>query len=370
MKLSSIFNRIYVFPFYKKYSGLFFFLIVTFLFSLVFVGALGELPNDKKLYWNLILTIKAFSNPYVAILIFMLAGFYIYKSVNYLINLLHKSENLFLYQTYGGISFKKSVGVLLSSFFKVFMPLYLYSLFSFLVGALFHFWIIPVIFLLFIIAVHILLSVVFAHKLAYGKVDQISRLNIQRTAIKNKSIEFIFLLYILHEQKLVFIINKIISLVFIIVVFDDGSWQYGLRGIALVTLFISLTHSSIQYQWFKFKSEQLDFSNNLPFSFTSSYLGVLVPYLFILMPEIFLIIRYTNIYYALFGITVLASLCLLFWTILDRFGMNIKTFFKSVLGIGFLLYFLFLYNLEMMSIIIILVLTVSSAMSRYYLKET
>lgn len=114
--LSTLLNKIFVLPFYKKHAGLFFFLVATFLFALIYINALDKLPEGKKLYWNLIVVIKLFSNPYAALLLGIMACFYVYKAVVFFIGLLADAAYAFLYITYGTLSRGHSFLVLFKSF--------------------------------------------------------------------------------------------------------------------------------------------------------------------------------------------------------------------------------------------------------------
>ncbi|QES90211.1 hypothetical protein [Rhizosphaericola mali] len=366
---TKLLNKLYVNAFYKKNAGLFFFLVVTFLFSLIYINALDKIPNEIKLYWNLVVAIKLFSNPYIATFIFMLAIFYISKAYLFFTKLIEDDAYYFLFQTIGACSKLKSWKIFSYPTFKLFLPLYAYGLFGLLIGYVFHFWKIPALFITFNLIANFLFIVRLSYILTNDKVDRsvVYRVNLP---ISTKHLfEISSLNYVLSSQKLATILTKAISLVCIINIFKDDNWGKSGVGLSLVALFVSLAHAGILYNLYKFKMEYLAFYANIPISFGRFYLQILIPILLFLLPEWLVIFQNTKLFEALRSIFIISSLSLLFWGLLEQTGMNLKKYFKLIFLLGFLCYFLFLYGLAFVICVFILLYTSFYAHQQYHLKE-
>lgn len=366
---SAIINKLYVNAFYKKNAGLFFFLIVTFLFSLIYINALDKIPSEKKLYWNLIVAIKLFSNPFIATVIFAIALFYLIKAYFFFTKLLEDSSNYFLFQTVGSLSPKSARRVFIYPIFKLFFPLYGYALFGLLIGYFFHFWKIPVLFLGFNVTANLLFIERLSHILANRKVDQTSKNSIRFPVFSNYIAEISMLNYLLGYQKLAILITKSISLIAIVTIFKDENWGKSGVGLTLVALFISLEHAGILYSMYRFRVEYLSFTDNIPMAFSKFYLGSLFSMVIFLLPEWIVLFQNISIISFLKAVFIIGMLILLFWQILDQIGLNLKSYFKLILLVGFLCYFLFLYGGALLVSLFILLYTSIYAYQQYHLKE-
>jgi hypothetical protein len=366
---SRLLNKLFVNAFYKKNAGLFFFLIVTVFFSLIYINALDKIPNEKKLYWNLIVAIKLFSNPYIATLIFLLAIFYISKAYLFFKKFIRDASNYFLFQTIGACSKKESWEMFLYPTFKLFLPLYIYALFGLSIGYFFHFWKIPITFLTFNLATNFLFIVRLSYILTHDKVDRSTFFRLKFPISAKYLFEISCLNYLLSSQKLATILTKAISLICVINIFKDDNWGKSGVGLSLVALFVSLAHAGILYNLFKFKMEYLAFYDNIPVSFGKFYLQILIPILLFLLPEWLIIFRNVKLLESLKCIFVISSLSLLFWGLIDQIGMNLKKYFKLMFSFGFLCYFIFLFGLSIPFCIILFVYTAIFSYQKYHLRE-
>lgn len=218
-------------------------------------------------------------------------------------------------------------------------------------------------------AIHGVLAFFFTYKLAYGKPGLVRTGEQKKSNVFRRSLYGVLAEYLVREQKLVLFISKIISLVFLYTAFADNTWGSGIRGLSFIILFVSLAHCSILYVWYKFREERLGFSCNLPISYQQDYLGILLPCILLLMPEILFLLGKGGLLVGLCGILLLFSLVLLFWSLLEYIGTDIKKYFKYVLAVGFLLYFLFLYNLAGPVALVAFFITGRACYRRFHLEK-
>lgn len=286
--LTTVLIKIFVKGFYRVHSGIFLFFFVTVLMYFLFIEVLNQthLPPDQIILYNLMLVLTLISSPVMVALVFIVWLCLTVKSWNYITGQMLIPSNQFLF--YSSTSFSK--GNQFKSWFiaqlTISLPIVGYGLFSFAIGIIFGYYIIPVVILSYVLLLSAVSAFVYV-RYANKPININSKSFISRI-VGNWSKPFfsLFLYHVFDKLKVTLIVTKLLSYGIIV-----GSFYLladvndNLRVAGIIILGIITAHAILIYQSYRFEESYLSFSRNFPYSRTKIYSNWTVTYLLLTLPE-------------------------------------------------------------------------------------
>jgi len=344
--MTDILKKIFANGFYKIHAGALLFLFSTLIIYFFFINTLGTVPMWAVTEWNLAITLALVSSPLVLIIYLIVCLGYGFKSWQYVVKQLSVTHNEFLF--YSTTSFRKYIQFK-SWFlvqFKIFLPLWIYTIFATVIGLIYGYYILPISILLFLAFLNAFI--------AYGYVQKINSL-VQKSATTTaglltkkwaKPFFILFTYQVLDKMKLTFLITKIVSYLFIICVSLFFTETAGAFSVGTLTIIILITaHAIIIYKEYGFNEHFLYFSHNFPFSKIKMFLGPCLNYAVILFPEILWLVTTQRFDHCGLIILLGFAILLLYRSIMYAIGNNMKRFLFWIFLIFNILFLGFLYTI-------------------------
>lgn len=286
--LTTILIKIFVKGFYRVHSGLFLFLFVTVLMYFFFIEVLNQthLPPDQIILYNLMLVLTLISSPVMMVLVLTFWLGFTVKSWNYITGQMLIPSNQFLF--YSSTSFNK-INQFKSWFIAqltISLPMVGYGLFSFVIGIIFGYYIIPIVILSYVLLLSALSAFVYVRH-ANNPININSKSVLSRI-ISNWGKPFfsLFLYHVFDKLKVTLIVTKLLSYGIIVgSVYLLADVNDNLRVTGIIILGIITTHAILIYQSYRFEVSYLSFSRNFPYSRIQIYSSWIVTYLLLTLPE-------------------------------------------------------------------------------------
>jgi hypothetical protein len=286
--LTTVLIKIFVKGFYRVHSGIFLFFFVTVLMYFFFIEVLNQthLPPDQIVLYNLMLVLTLISSPVMVALVFIVWLGFTVRSWNYITGQMIMPSNQFLF--YSSTSFSK-VNQFKSWFIAqltISLPIIAYGLFSFVIGIIFDYYIIPVVILLYVLLLSAVSALIYVRHA--NKPINLNSKSILSRIVGNWSKPFfsLFLYHVFDKLKVTLIVTKLLSYGIII-----GSFYLladvndNLRVAGIVILGIVTAHAILIYQSYRFEESYLSFSRNFPYSRAKIYSNWTVTFLLLTLPE-------------------------------------------------------------------------------------
>lgn len=286
--LTTVLIKIFVKGFYRVHSGIFLFFFVTVLMYFFFIEVLNQthLPPDQIVLYNLMLVLTLISSPVMVALVFIVWLGFTVKSWNYITGQMIMPSNQFLF--YSSTSFSK-VNQFKSWFIAqltISLPIIAYGLFSFVIGIIFDYYIIPVVILSYVLLLSAVSALIYVRHA--NKPINLNSKSILSRIVGNWSKPFfsLFLYHVFDKLKVTLIVTKLLSYGIII-----GSFYLladvndNLRVAGIVILGIVTAHAILIYQSYRFEESYLSFSRNFPYSRAKIYSNWTVTFLLLTLPE-------------------------------------------------------------------------------------
>lgn len=286
--LTTVLIKIFVKGFYRVHSGIFLFFFVTVLMYFFFIEVLNQthLPPDQIVLYNLMLVLTLISSPVMVALVFIVWLGFTVKSWNYITGQMIMPSNQFLF--YSSTSFSK-VNQFKSWFIAqltISLPIIAYGLFSFVIGIIFDYYIIPVVILSYVLLLSAVSALIYVRHA--NKPINLNSKSILSRIVGNWSKPFfsLFLYHVFDKLKVTLIVTKLLSYGIII-----GSFYLladvndNLRVAGIVILGIVTAHAILIYQSYRFEETYLSFSRNFPYSRAKIYSNWTVTFLLLTLPE-------------------------------------------------------------------------------------
>jgi hypothetical protein len=331
--LTRVLTKIFVKGFYRVHAGLLLFFFVTLLTYGFFINVLNEThltPADRILY-NLILVLTLLSSPLMVMVVFVAWLFYTVKSWDYVLGQMTTPANEFLYYSSTAMPRRRQAGGWFIVQMLISVPMILYAIFSIVVGAVYHYYVVPVMIVLYIV----LLSGVSA-----GLYVQVINRRIRSSKGSwvsglvrgwDKPFFSLFLYAVMDKLKVAFVVTKLLSAFAIIGGFHIlTDVREDTRAAGMVTLGIVMAHALLLYQSYRFEHTALRFSLNFPYRKIWVYASWGLTYALLTLPEIlWLFTRFEDgLAWGLLLFHVSAGLLLR--SILYRTALDIKKFIYAV----------------------------------------
>lgn len=225
------------------------------------------------------------------------------------------------------------------------MPVIAYGLAAVLVGIWHHYYVAPVIILLYLALLTWLGAYIYT-ALINRQIDGGKQSVLLRWSSKwRKPFYSLFIYHVFDKMKVRYVITKAISYFIvtgIFLLFADVSQDIRVAGIAMLA--IATAHAVVIFEERKFEETYLIFSRGLPQTRIRLFAGFALVYTVLLLPEaIWLFSRFTPLLAAelmLFGLSVV----LLFHSLLYWMGLNMDKYLQYVMGLFMGLFFVILYR--------------------------
>lgn len=286
--LTTVLIKIFVKGFYRVHSGIFLFFFVTVLMYFFFIEVLNQthLPPDQIVLYNLMLVLTLISSPVMVALVFIVWLGFTVKSWNYITGQMLIPSNQFL--LYSSTSFSK-VNQFKSWFIAqltISLPIVAYGLFSFVIGIIFDYYIIPVVILSYVLLLSAVSALIYVRHA--NKPINLNSKSVLARIVGNWSKPFfsLFLYHVFDKLKVTLIVTKLLSYGIIV-----GSFYLladvndNLRVAGIVILGIITAHAILIYQSYRFEESYLSFSRNFPYSRAKIYSNWTVTLLLLTLPE-------------------------------------------------------------------------------------
>ncbi|MCX6204838.1 MAG: hypothetical protein NTZ19_01120, partial [Bacteroidetes bacterium] len=169
------------------------------------------------------------------------------------------------------------------------------------------------------------------------------------------------LFYIWQERKLMFLLTKIFTLVYLygFIQFYEP-YRYDIRPVLLSFLLIITAHGTLIYQIRNFENEYLLFTRNLPIGILKRFFQSIGLYLVLMLPELLFVWKGFPLHFSLIDyaqiILIVLSLPAFLHAILYTSIMNGDEYLKIVFALITTLFFLILYDLGILVFVFVLIL--------------
>jgi hypothetical protein len=344
--LTHVLSKIFTAGFFRMHSGLLVFLFGTIISYCFFINTLGSVPVWAFAKWNLFITLAVVSNPLVLLLFCVVASFYAFKSWQYVLLQLTINSNEFLF--YSSTSFSRS-RQLVSWFIvqlNIFLPLWIYSLFATAIGIAYGYYILPVLMLLFLLALNACSAFMYV-KVVNRRIDVKKHMWLMKlTRSWSKPLFSLYTFYVFDQMKLTYVLTKCFSLILIVGVsalFADSNDKLNTAGFLMLMLITA--HVILIYNEYRFNETFLGFVNNFPISKSRLFLGFLLNYFILMLPELLWFFSAYAVLQSCFLLLLGITLLLLFRSLMYWSGLDMKRFLLVVFFLFNLIFILILYRL-------------------------
>ncbi|MET0571927.1 MAG: hypothetical protein ABWZ79_10915 [Pedobacter agri] len=332
--------------FYRQNGASILFVFSTILVYCFYINTLGNVELNEVAEWNLAITIAVVSNP-LMVGIFLIASIvYTFKIWQYFIKQIQLPANEFIFYSLNAASKKTQFIDWLIVYFKVMLPLWLYSFFSIIIGFSYKHYVIPIATNIFLLLINQLLAYASFGKLNSFKEERDSQRGYIFNLSFEKGINILYFLNLLDRGKIAFVFTKVISILISLWVVNIFEAETDIeRPLLMVVLLIVSSHIIIIFNEYAFNERYLYFIHNLPLPLWQKWLGPLLNYLYILLPELaWLIMNFSAVYsiqFIIFGISMILFLrSLMYYT-----GTLIKKYLIWFFVFFNLAFLLIIYNI-------------------------
>ncbi len=369
--LTLVLTKIFVKGFYRVHAGLLLFFFVTLLTYGFFINVLNEThltPPDRILY-NLILVLTLLSSPIMVIVVFVAWFFYTLKSWDYVLGQMATPANEFLYYSSTAMPRRGQAGSWFVVQLLISVPMITYALFSIVVGAVYHYYVVPVLIVLYIVVLSGVSAGVYVYainrRIKSNKGSWLSGL----VRGWNKPFFSLFLYAVMDKMKVAFVVTKLVSALAIIGGFHILSdVREDTRAAGMVTLGFVMAHALLLYQSYRFEHTALRFSLNFPYRKSYVYANWGLTYVLLTLPEILWLFTRFDAGLATGLLIFNVSAGLLLRSMLYRTALDIKKFIYPVFYF-FILSFAAIVLKLLWPLVIVTLATSWIIFQKYYYKQ-
>jgi hypothetical protein len=284
--LTHVLFKLFAAGFYRVHAGMLAMLFGTVICYCIFIIPLNETHLDpaQRIIESLFFTLSLLSSPVIMAAVFVAWLVYTYKSWEYVKRQLQLESNLFIFYSVTSFSRRKQFQSWAIVQTVILLPAIGYGLVSFIIGFIFGHYLAPFIVLGYI-CVLILVSAAIYMRLVNQPAEVTSSYVLRIARYPAKSLFALFLFHIADQQKMTYLVTKVITLLSICSVvyfFDDVT---DLRAAGIVMLLVGLAHAVLVFQEFRFDQVYLSFVRNFPVSRSGLYAGIIRLYTLLLLPE-------------------------------------------------------------------------------------
>ncbi len=338
MALTQILYKIFVKGFYKVHSGQLLFLFGTILTYLFYIQVLSDdhITTQETIFYNLSFILTIISSPVLSVLMMVVFLIFTLKSYNYISAQIFQPSNFFLFYSANSLSKSKQLKSWFISQLLISFPIILYVIFSIIVGIVYGYYLLPMLFLCFVLAVSLLCAFLYTHHINTPIKAYNSGFVIKFAKNWNKNLLTIPILHILDKHQITFFITKLIaiSLPFGLIQILPDINQYALG--ALIALIMAITNAILIFDIYRFERQYLSFILNFPAKRSQTYIQWILTFIFLTLPEIIALKYFLNWTVFLNSLFVFVSLFALLKSLLLMISLNMKSFLYKLFGLIFI----------------------------------
>jgi len=359
--LTKVLLKIFASGFYQVHAAI---LLVVFF---IMVGAV---PGNMLITYHKSLMLAMTSSPIMLALVIGGWLIYIFKSWHYVRTQVFAPDKQFLFYSNTALSRSEQRKSWCYVQAAILAPVIIYALLAVGVGLAHHFYVLPVVIILFL-SVMIWCSAMLYVRVMNGLIDGSKQSLLLRWSSKWRKPYFsLYIYHIFDSKKVPYFITKglswlIISGVFYL--FADVKTDTRLAGIAILAVITA--HVVLIFEERRFEETQLNFARNLPISRFRLFLNFACVYFFLLLPEsVWLFSRFHPLMAVELLLTGL-SIALLFHSLLYWFGLNMDKYLQWILGLFMVLFWVIMFRLLWALIPLNLVIAYLFFYNNYYRYE-
>ena len=184
--------------FYRQNGATILFVFSTILIYCFYINTLGNVELNEVTEWNLAITIAFVSNPFMVGLFIIAAIVYTGKIWQYFIKQIQLPANEFIFYSLNAASRRTQFTAWVIVYFKIMLPLWLYSFFTILIGFSYKYYIIPLAINIFVFFINQMLAYLSFRKLNSFKDERDSPRGYIFSLSFNKSINILYFLNTPH----------------------------------------------------------------------------------------------------------------------------------------------------------------------------
>lgn len=332
MAFTQILYKIFVKGFYKVHSGQLLFLFGTILTYLFYIQVLSDdhISTKETIFYNLSFILTIIGSPILAVL--MMAVFLIFtlKSYNYISSQIYQPTNFFLFYSANSLTKSRQLKSWFISQLLISSPILLYVFFSIIVGFVYGYYLLPMLFLCFLLGVSWLCAFLYTHQINTSIKAYNSGFVIKNVKKWKKNLLIILILQVFDKHQITFLLTKLIAigLAFGLIKILSDINQYALG--ALIAVIMAISNAILIFEIFHFERQYLSFTLNFPTKLSRTFIQWILTIIFLMLPEI-IVLKYIldwTIFLNSFFVSI--SLCVFLKSSLLMISLNMKSFLYKI----------------------------------------
>lgn len=338
MALTKTLYKIFVKGFYKVHAGQLLFLFGTILTYLFYIQVLSDdhITTQETILYNLSFVLTIISSPILGVLMMFVFLIFSLKSYNYISAQIYQPTNFFLFYSANSLSKSQQIKSWLICQLLISFPIIIYVLFSIIVGWVYGFYLLPLLFLGLVLGVSLLCSFFYTNLVNHPIKTYKSSIVVKLTRKWKKNLVIIPLLSLFETQLITLSITKLIVIVLPIGLVKILSDMNEVALSAFVAVIMAVSNTVLIFEIYRFERKYLCFALNFPTKLSFTFLQWILTISVLLLPEsltLKYIFHWESFGYALL---ILISLSLFLKSILLVVAANMKSFLYSIFMLLFL----------------------------------
>lgn len=332
MALTKILYKIFVKGFYKVHAGQLLFLFATILTYLFYIQVLSDdhITTRETIFYNLSFIITIISSPILGTLMMFVFLIFSLKSFNYISTQIYQPSNFFLFYSANSLSKSQQLKNWFICQLLISFPIIIYIVFSIIIGWVYGFYLLPLLFLGFVIGVSLLCAFVYTD-LVNNPIKAYNSGIVAKFMRKwRKNLVTIPLIHLFDKQFITLFITKLIGLGLPIGLVEILSDVNKVSSAAFIAVIMSVSNAVLIFEIYRFERRYLSFALNFPTKLSRTFLQWLLIVAILVLPEIFTLKYLFHWEAFLYAILILISLSLCLKSILLIVAENMRRFLYTI----------------------------------------
>lgn len=332
MALTQILYKIFVKGFYKVHSGQLLFLFGTILTYLFYIQVLSDdhITTQETIFYNLSFILTIISSPILAVLMMFVFLIFTLKSHNYISAQIYLPNNFFLFYSANSLSKSKQLISWFISQLLISFPIILYIVFALIVGFVYGYYFIPILFLCFVLGVSLLCA--FSYIYLTNKPIKAYNGGLLLKFVKQwkKSLLTIKFVQIFDKHLITFLISKFLAVLLAFGLTEILSDFNQLALGALIASIMALSNVVLIFEIYRFEHQYLSFILNFPTKLSTTFLQWVLTIIILVLSEIIALKFLFDWKVFLNSFFILVATCLFLKSLLLMISLNMKSFLYKI----------------------------------------